>query len=207
MSISQSSKNRKNAMPMIAVMGVDGSGKSSLVERLESKLTPHGVKGIHVLARIDNTAQPGDVILNHNKPPRPLFVSVAKFAVKLVEWGWQYYRLSSLRSKGFVIILDRFYFFDILIDPLKYRYSGPLWLVDAMSRIVPKPNLYLLLDLPEHVALSRKQEVSADEVSRQRHALINLFRALPNSHILNAANDIDKVVEDAVEIILQYIPK
>lgn len=192
-------------MPMVAVMGVDGSGKSTLVERIESKLIPYGIKGVLVLSRINTSSQPSDVILNHDKPPRPLIISIAKIAVKVIEWYWQYYKFSNLRPKGYLIILDRFYFLDVLVDPLKYRYSGPLWIVNTVAKKVPKPNLYILLDAPEHVVLSRKQEVQVEEISRQRNAFLNLFRTLPNGYIIDASNSIDKVVEDVVEIISKNI--
>lgn len=88
-----------------------------------------------------------------------------------------------------------------MVDPLKYRYSGPLWLVNTIAKKVPKPNLYILLDIPEHVALSRKQEVQVEEISRQRNAFLNLFSILPNGYVLDASNSIDELVEDVVEII------
>ena len=49
------------------------------------------------------------------------------------------------RAKNGLVVFDR-HLLDVLVDPLRYRYAGPLWLVRAMCRLVPRPDVIAVLD-------------------------------------------------------------
>jgi hypothetical protein len=67
-----------------------------------------------------------------------------------------------------LIMFDR-YFQDLLVDPIRYRYGGPMWLPRLLNAFVPPPDLLLLvLDAAEEVILSRKRELPPVELRRQR---------------------------------------
>jgi adenylate kinase len=64
-------------------------------------------------------------------------------------------------------LFDR-YFHDVLVDPQRYRYGGPEWFAKFLSRIVPEPDLIILLDAHEEAIFSRKEELPLVEIGRQR---------------------------------------
>jgi thymidylate kinase len=66
------------------------------------------------------------------------------------------------------------YFHDVLVDPLRYRYGGPTWYAAFLCRLLPEPDLVILLDANEDLILARKTELPRAEIQRQRVAYRNL---------------------------------
>ena len=60
----------------------------------------------------------------------------------------------------------------MLVDPRRYRYGGAMWLARWVGKIIPKPDLWILLDAPAEVLQKRKQEVPPEETARQRRAYL-----------------------------------
>ena len=61
-----------------------------------------------------------------------------------------------------------------MVDPLRYRYGGPKWFAKLLSRLIPEPDLVILLDANEDLILSRKAELPRAEIQRQRQAYAEL---------------------------------
>lgn len=102
----------------------------------------------------------------HGKPCRSVFTSIGKIVVWLIE-EWYAHLLWDRRDT--LLICDRYYH-DLLVDPVRYRYGGPMWVAKIIGRLMPQPNLWVLLDAPVEVLQARKHEVSWNESSRQRQA-------------------------------------
>jgi thymidylate kinase len=126
----------------------------------------------------------------HGKPPRSALTSIAKIIVWLME---EWYAHLFQDRRGVLLICDRYYH-DLLIDPIRYRYGGPMWLARMVGKLVPQPSLWALLDAPVEVLQARKQEVSWEESSRQRHAYKE-FVSKQRVHIIaDSAQSMDRVV-------------
>jgi thymidylate kinase len=221
---------------MVAVLGVDGAGKSTVMARVEQDLAPafwstklyHGraldsplrwTKRVRQERRERDlikrelesaaTANPHAVPLSrdpHDKPSRGLALSL----VKLGLWWTDYTLLGyvadvypRLRRSG-LVLFDRYYH-DLLVDPTRHRYGGPLWLARLAGRVFPQPDLVILLDAPPEVLHARKQEVSLGETARQREAYLELVEKLPNGHVVDASKPVHEVVADAERIILDHV--
>jgi thymidylate kinase len=107
-------------------------------------------------------------------------------------------------ARATLVLNDR-HFVDILVDPKRYRYGGPLWLLRLIWRLTPKPDLIVLLDAPPEVLQARKQEVPFDETARQRNAYVSMVAGLENGHLVNAAQPFEHVVNDVGGIILRLL--
>lgn len=138
----------------------------------------------------------------HGKPARSAFLSIAKILVWLVEeWCgllWE--------RKDVVLICDRYYH-DLLIDPKRYRYGGPVWIAKCIGNLIPQPSLWVLLDAPAEVLRSRKQEVTLEETRRQRDAYLSFIKSRRNSVIVNGAQPLDVVTSDVERAIKEAVAR
>jgi thymidylate kinase len=142
------------------------------------------------------------VIDPHGKKPYNSILSLVKlFYLVLKYWlGYLKYAIAML-SYGTITVFDRYYV-DLLVDPLRFRYGGPLWFARIVEKFIPSPNLFFLLDASPDVLQSRKQEVSFEETKRQREAYLDWAKSNPKTVILDATQPIDDIVLQCLEPIL-----
>ena len=192
----------------IAVVGSDGAGKSTLIERLKEDLAGafrHTVV-FHLRPSLRGpvTAQ-RPATDPHGKPPHPPWVSLFKLAYYAMIYTLGY--LAAVRPRlvrSTLVFFDRYYD-DLLVDPRRYRYGGSARLAHHTRRLIPRPDLVLVLDVPEGELSRRKQEVSTSELRRQRAAYRRLAADLPNAVLLDGSLPIDEVARHASDAILDHL--
>jgi thymidylate kinase len=194
----------------VAVLGPDGAGKSSLIEALETNLggafagsvcygfTPALIHHLRHGPYRENSAP-------HALPPRSALGSVAR----ALGYWLPYYTLSyPVRhldlARSRLVLADR-HLADALVDPKRYRYGGPMWLVRLIWRVVPKPDLVVLLDAPAEVLQARKRDVPFEETARQRRDYLALVRGMPNGHVVDAAQPLEHVAAEVGDLILRQL--
>ena len=194
----------------LVLLGPDGVGKSTLVAGMISSLTPlfrhHNV--FHWRPGVILPIEEGDAPSGspHDEPPRSVLVSILfLFGFCLDYWLGYALRIRPLLARSGFVIFDRYYF-DLLVDQKRYRYSGPMSLVRLLLRIIPgRKNLVLILDAPEDVVLSRKQQLTLDELRRQRMSYRSLIRALENSHIIETHHGIEQALAESCRIVTEHL--
>ena len=176
-------------VPWIAILGSDGSGKSSLVKMVVHRFAscPYAnVESFHWRPRVIARTLGAELVTDpHRRPCRGLIGSVLSLVVLTADWLVGYWtELVHLRAKGAMLVFDRMYF-DLVVDPKRYRYGAGPWLARALWRILPKPDLVFLLDAAPEVVWDRKQEVALPELARQRQAYRALIGQLPGGQVLD----------------------
>jgi thymidylate kinase len=198
--------------PWIAILGLDGSGKSTLARHIKKSLgcsKPFmDVKIAHWRPEFfHNSRNMSPVIEPHGKSKRGTILSMAKLGFLVLDWLFGFWQCVLLpRAKGQLVIFDRHYV-DLLVDPRRYRYGAPAWIARLVSTLIPKPDLFILLDLPAEAAHSRKPEVPLDEARRLRQRYLDLTQGLANGHVVDAVRPIGEVVGEVEEIILTELQK
>jgi thymidylate kinase len=109
-------------------------------------------------------------------------------------------------ARSGLVVFDR-YFDDLLIDAKRYRHGKPLWLARALRSLMPQPDLVLVLDAPEEVILSRKQEVSPEELHRQRRLYSQYQTEVFNSRLIDATAPVERVTAESAQAVLEFLAK
>ena len=192
----------------IAIMGPDGAGKSLVISALRQQLssTFRVVRCYHLrpkLLRPGNSAEAA-VTDPHGKPPRGMLASIAKVFFLLADYVFGYLiQLAPAMMRSDMIIFDR-YVHDLLVDARRVRYGGPGWLLRLLASVVPRPDLVILLDAPAEVLWSRKQEVTFEEVVRQRTGYLQVAGDLAQAVIIDAAQSPSDVAGSALAAIVEF---
>jgi thymidylate kinase len=117
--------------------------------------------------------------------------------------GW-WIKVRPLLVRSTLVIFDRYYH-DLLVDPRRYRYGGPVWLARWVGKLIRKPDLWILLDAPPEVLQDRKQEVPLHETTWQRQAYLDLVQGFDNAVVVDASQPLETVVADVNSAIVKYM--
>jgi thymidylate kinase len=215
---------------MVTFLGVDGAGKSTVIPRVERDLSPafahtkryhkrsfrsalnwmrpRQIGEYRPQARSAHSEESKFIHDPHTRPPRRLAASLAKLAFWWVDYGLLGYATDIYPSlaRSTLVLFDRYYH-DLIVDAKRYRYGGPMWAVQLVSRLIPRPDLVILLDAPPEVLYARKQEFPFAEARRQREAYLDLVKGLSNGYVIDASKPLDQVVAEAEQVILEYLAR
>ena len=202
---------RKNQRGLwLAVLGPDGAGKSAVLRRLarDSSL-PFGTttQQFHFRPRFGRRTKNLPPITDpHGSRPRSVVISVLKLLYWLVDCWLGYMLTVRPARRNFGLVLFDRYLDDIQVDPRRYRLpDSSRWFVKLVVRLAPRPDLYVLLDVPAEIVQQRKAEVAPAESQRQRQAYLELFRSLPNARVVNATACADEVAAEVKTVVLKSI--
>jgi thymidylate kinase len=158
---------------LLAVMGPDGAGKSTIIEGLAQEFVIPLRRRIlfhwrpQLLARRKDS---GPVTEPHGQSPRGPLASMAHLSAFFADcWAGYLFVIWARLVRSDFVQFDR-YFHDVLVDPLRYRYGGPAWYAALLCRLLPEPDLVIVLDASDHLFFARKTELSRAEIQRQRVA-------------------------------------
>lgn len=198
---------------VVGILGRDGSGKSTFIEELAPSLAPHfnGIEkfkkfpAIFYKTAIFKKKEPHDNSKPHRYKERGLFGSFLKLNLIFAEFMLGYWiKIFPGKADSRLILYDR-YFIDVLADPLRYRIKGNRTFIKVMHYLLPKPDCWIIIDLPSEVLVKRKQELSYEMAEKLRYPYLNLQQFLQNTIVINNDQELKKTVEEASKFILSQI--
>jgi thymidylate kinase len=194
----------------VTLAGPDGAGKSTLADEL-------GATALGAFRRVSRLhlgpgllPAPGrllrrrarDRALPHEARPSGLAGSAARVAYLFADTrlGWSV-RVTWPRLRSGLVLLERGWW-DLAVDPRRYRLASPAWLTRALGRLGPRPDLVLVLDAPAAAIRRRKAELPTDEVERQRRAWQALAAGDPRRYrTVDTGRTASEALADALELI------
>src|SRR5262245_49474187 len=194
---------------VVAVLGPDGCGKSTVIERMTADLAPafRRTRRLHLRPRVlaGRKADSHTVTDPHGLPPRGRVVSLAKLAHFLVDYvaGYAFHILPAA-WRSTLVVFDRYYH-DLLVDPRRFRYGGAMALARWTAKRVPEPDLWVLLDAPAEVLQTRKREVPSAESERQRRAYLELACGFSNAAVVDASQPLERVVAEVNAAVARFL--
>lgn len=194
---------------LVIVLGPDGVGKNTVISQLQTLLAPafRFQKMFHwrpgVLWRLKAMGQP--VADPHAKPVYGTFLSlVSLLACFLDHWIGYLLVIRPAMTRSALVVFNR-YFDDLLVDPVRYRYGGPLWLARLLSRFTPsRGGLFVVLTASPPAILARKQELTYDEVQRQL-AEYRRLGGRANARMVATDGPVENVGINAAQIVAQHL--
>jgi hypothetical protein len=159
----------------VCLAGPDGVGKSTLTSALL------GLSGgpFHTRVRLGQRRgffrKPGELLRRpqadatrpHQRQPSDLAGSTARLVYMWLDAlvGWTP-KIGIPRRRATLVVLER-PFVDFAIDPRRYRLSTPAVLARALARLLPRPDVVLVLTAPAADVRRRKPELAVAELQRQ----------------------------------------
>lgn len=207
----------------VVFLGPDGCGKSSLCEIIPDVLQPGFLPGKvrkfywrpmflppirQLLLNFGIKSKPEEISLNsqHNVSPDNTIISTIKFIYYWFDFVIGRVKFYLVWAMGGIVLFDRYYY-DFLVYPERFRLKLPRWLIKILMPAVPRPDINFYLDVDPKLLISRKEELSLDELKRQINYYQRLVSSLPNTYMIDASQSLDHVIENVSKIILDYMSR
>ncbi|MGH9890402.1 MAG: hypothetical protein ACREA0_00140 [bacterium] len=193
----------------VVVAGPDGAGKSSLAAALPEACTGPFWKTARfhwspqVLPRLGALLgrHIADTTRPHVRPQHGHVVSLAALAYYWLDFllgSWL--RIWPVRARSGLVVLERGWW-DIAVDPRRYRMRVPQAVVGALGRLLPRPDVILVLEAQPAVLLERKHELPEAELARQGQAWHEVVPRRARPVYLDASRPPEEVVRTARDTI------
>ena len=178
------------------VVGPDGVGKTTVRHALAESAPPGITIETDRRAMLPRWTK-GAVTEPHRQEPYPTQLSIAKtfyyFADALLNWVlW----VRPAIRKGVWLVRERGWW-DMAVDPRRYRLRPHPRLFRFLGRLLPRPDLILVLEGSPAMVWARKPELTKEEIARQARAWHTELPSWQRRVYLDVALPLDEVIRQA----------
>jgi thymidylate kinase len=199
---------------IVTVVGPDGTGKSTLAHNLREEcrglfrrqVSVHWRPGL--LPRLGAVAgrEQSDSSSPHSQRPHGRITSQLVLAYYWLDFfvgGWL--RIWPQKIRTGLVVWERGWW-DIAVDPTRYRLEGVSPLLRLLGPTLPRPDLTVVLEAPAGTLLERKQELPGEELVRQTEAWKRMkFPAAKEVRRLDATSGLPEVAAQTRQAIVSLL--
>lgn len=176
----------------ITFSGVDGAGKSTVIEEVRQSLEQkyrqkivvlrHRPSILPILSSFRYGKQDAEKRAREKMPRtgqnKSRIGSMFRFLYYYLDYiVGQYYVYFRYTLRGYTVLYDRYYF-DFIIDSRRSNIVLPKGFMKFLYHFIFKPKVNVFLFAPAEVIYSRKQELSISDISALTHEYRSLFEEL-----------------------------
>ena len=207
---------------VISFSGVDGAGKSTIINHVKENLEQRFRKKVIILRHRpsilpilsayiygkEKAEKRAADTLPRQGNNSSIISSLFRFTYYLTDFligqfvVWFKYTL-----RGHVVLYDRYYF-DFIEDPKRSNIRLPRWFRKVFYKFIYKPSINVFLHASPDLILSRKQELSLGEIQQLTSSYKNLFQefdkkydeqyvAIENDELNHTLNQIESLIISA----------
>jgi len=188
---------------VVVITGPDGSGKSAVADALATGMLAPGLARFHHRPGVlpAKTVHDGPVTQPHQHRPYSRWQSLAKLAYLFCDFqlGW-FLRIRPVVRRGGNVIMERGWW-DLLVDQRRYRLDVPPSLIRLLGRLLPRPDLTVVLTGAAASLLARKAELPEPELQRQ----LDAWSALPAKVLRSVRVDVTPALPEVVREVEEAI--
>lgn len=203
---------------MIAFLGTDGSGKSTIIDALPQALdlekTPQRIIYYHSRPYVLQPSKASNGLDlkaacpdPHGKPPYGILKSLFKLLFCVADYRLGYWlKVRKQVAEGNLVIFDRYYY-DFYLDKMRYRMGLSDFWFRLMEWLVPRPDVTFVLTGEAEPIWKRKQELPLEEVQRQLDTLAkhkSHFAHPVTIDVVRSIPDVVASVADAIHRAIQH---
>ena len=186
---------------IISFLGVDGSGKTTIIKKLKKKLLSRNIviSTFHLKPKLLNNSKDLGIIKNpHNQIFRSNFLSF----IKLIQWLiiYRLYFVIKFFNSSNVYLFDR-YADDILIDPIRYRFKLNQKLTRFLLSLFPRPNLWIILTGNPKKIWFRKKEIKLKVLKNLNQKYEQFGNSKKNLIFYRKEKDISKIEKNVLKLL------
>jgi len=210
-------------MKIVCITGVDGAGKTTLAHELVFSLKTEGKSSIYLYGRIYPMVSRILMVLGRSiwLNGRDQWCNYESYSIKknetmrnrLLKWMYTsailvdfypqiWLKLILHYYKGRIIVLDRYIYDTVISDlsaHLNYSMRETVKAIHLGLLILPTPDMTFLVDLPEEVAYSRKNDVPHIDYLKERRRSYQQIVSRPEVIKINGESPIEEIIEDMLE--------
>jgi thymidylate kinase len=201
---------------VLAVLGPDGAGKSTVLAGLEERIgrrfgeiqrrhwRPHVLPEIGVLLG-RRSAQGGPVTNPHGKRPHSAPASFVRLLYYLADYWLGYFPcIVRPHACGELLLFDR-HAADMWCDPARYRLGLPVNCIRALCAVAPLPDLTFVLLADAATLAARKGELSSEAATAALARYRLLGETGRRTFSVDATQPADKVIQQIESKINEFL--
>jgi thymidylate kinase len=207
---------------IISFSGVDGAGKSTIIDEMAENLRMgyrkkvvvlrHRPLGFPILSSVKHGKSKAESIAAASMPRqgdnKNQGYSLIRFLYYFTDYFLgRFYIYVRYIMRNYIVIYDRYYF-DFISDPKRSNINLNKSWVKSLYRLIYKPNLNVFLYASPEVILKRKQELNANDILSLTSGYMDLFNDFSKRYKNSKYKTIENIrKEKTMQVLMQEYSK
>lgn len=194
---------------VVAVLGVDGAGKSHMCASLPRQLARlfRANRMFHYRPFFGRSSSRLGSIEPYQQGARGPVLSMFKLVYVWIDYWVSWITIiTPAKIRSTFIVFDR-YFDDLYLDPARYRSAASREFVRLLAKWTPRPDIYLVLDAPIARLMQRRPQSSPVTTVALQASYARFAASEKRAVVIKNDRDVDSAVTSATQETIRYLAR